>query len=82
MSFDIYYTIRQNFKSSYYVDTLFFGKQRFYDYKRVVEELFDTYNEALNYIIENNLHDVHIRRTIESGGGCIKTDYKRRFLKK
>lgn len=79
MSYDIYYSIRQNFKSSYYADTLFFGKQKFYDYKRVVEEIFDTYEEAVNYINSHSLHDCHIRRTIATGGGLMIRDYKWRF---
>lgn len=75
MSYDIYYTLRNAKKSYYYSDTLFFGRQKFYDYKRIVEEVFDTYDECLKKAVELDLSDFVIRYTLETGGGCSHKDY-------
>lgn len=77
MSFDIYYTIRSNKKSRYQAETLFFGTQWFYDYKSIVDDVFDSYTDAYRYIIDNNLSfvDVHIRKTLSTGGSCTHSDY-------
>ena len=77
MSIDLWFTIRENKKTNHIVDTLFFGKQEVYDYKRFVEKVFATYDEALKFIIDNDLSfkNVHIRKSYDFGGGVTDKDY-------
>ena len=80
MSYDIYYTIRKNKKTYHEIDTLFFGKQKVYDYEKVFETpIFDTYEECLRYIYDKNIINVHIRKTLSTGGGVWDKDYKTAF---
>lgn len=84
MSWDTYYTIRQNHKSSYTIETLFFGTKKVYDFKKVFmpegePSYFDTYEDCLKYIYDHNLINVHIRKTISNGGGVSHIDYKTGF---
>ena len=83
MSFNLYFTIRENKKTTFVCDTFFFGKQQVYDYKRVVDKIFDTYDDAYKFIKDNDLSlkDVHIRKSFDMGGGVTNTDYIKKRLK-
>lgn len=78
MSYDIYYSIRENIKTKYYVNTLFYGKKKVFDYKNIEDMLiFDTYNEAILYMRKKHLltSKYHIRKTISTNGGITHKDY-------
>lgn len=76
MSIDIYYTLRSNKKSYYFADTLFFGRKKFYDYKKIVEEVFDTYDDCLNKAVELDLSEFIVRKHVSTSGGITTKDYR------
>ena len=76
MSYDIYYTIRKNVKTKHEIETLFFGKKIVFDYEKIEgTEIFNKWEDAVNYVYKHHLQNCHIRRHISTSGYYDHTDY-------